>query len=79
MALLHARGQLQEGDAFIGESVIGSRFECRIEGVTRVGDRSAIIPRISGRAWLTGTHTHTLDPEDPWPGGYRVADTWPRL
>ena len=31
----------------------------------------------SGRAWVTGTHQHMLDPSDPWPAGYRVADTWP--
>ncbi len=79
MALLHRRGELREGDRFVGESVIGSRFECSIEGVTRVGETPAIIPRISGRAWITGKHSYTLDPEDPWPGGYRVADTWPVL
>lgn len=33
--------------------------------------------QISGRAWVTGTHQHMLDPADPWPGGYRIADTWP--
>jgi proline racemase len=79
MALLYQRGQLQKGDRYIAESVIGSRFECSIDDVTTVGDRAAIYPLISGRAWITGTHQHTLDPDDPWPGGYRVADTWPVL
>ena len=37
----------------------------------------ATVPTVSGRAWITGTHQLMLDPEDPWPGGYRVADTWP--
>ena len=36
----------------------------------------AILPEISGRAWITGTHQHMLDPSDPWPGGYRISDTW---
>ncbi|MDH3924090.1 MAG: proline racemase family protein [Xanthomonadales bacterium] len=77
MALLFASGQLQPGERFIGESVIGSRFHCSIDSTTRVGEKEAIIPLISGRAWITGTHQHTLDPDDPWPQGYRVADTWP--
>ncbi|MDZ7787509.1 MAG: proline racemase family protein [Halofilum sp. (in: g-proteobacteria)] len=77
MAVLHARGEMRSGDRFIGESIIGSRFDCSIEAETVVGDRPAIIPLITGRAWITGTHQHTLDPDDPWPGGYRLSDTWP--
>ncbi|MCV6598532.1 MAG: proline racemase family protein, partial [Mangrovicoccus sp.] len=42
----------------------------------KVGDRAAIIPEISGRGWITGVHQHMLDPDDPWPGGYRLSDTW---
>ncbi len=79
MAVLANRGMLKVGDRYIGESVIGSRFHCRIESLARVGNLDAIIPAISGRAWVTGTHQHMLDPDDPWPGGYRVADTWPDL
>ena len=40
------------------------------------GDRPAIVPSLAGRAWLTGTHQHTVDPADPWPRGYRLSDTW---
>ena len=79
MAVLRARGMMAVGDAFVGRSIIGSRFDCRIEGETTVGGRPAIIPSISGRAWITGIHQHMLDPHDPWPEGYRVSDTWPRL
>lgn len=79
MALLAAQGRLAPGEVFIGESVIGSRFHCSIENMTHVGERAAIIPTLSGRAWITGTHQHTLDPDDPWPEGYKVADTWPVL
>ncbi|WP_223475801.1 trans-3-hydroxy-L-proline dehydratase [Oricola indica] len=77
MALLHAQGEMTEADSFTGVSIIGSEFEGRILGTTRVGDLPAIRPQISGRAWITGTHQHMLDPDDPWPAGYRVADTWP--
>ena len=38
---------------------------------------TAIVPTVSGRAWITGTHQLMLDPDDPWPEGYRIADTWP--
>ena len=77
IAVLNKRGILNVGDHYIGESVIGSRFHCRLESQTRVGELEAVIPSISGRAWVTGTHQHMLDPEDPWPQGYRVSDTWP--
>ncbi|MDW5377438.1 proline racemase family protein [Halomonas sp. HP20-15] len=79
MALLHAQGKLGLGETFIGESIIDSRFVCRLDGTTRVGDKAAVTPLIRGRAFITGTHQHTLDPRDPWPDGYRIADTWPRI
>lgn len=77
LALLHARGEIGVGDAYIARSIIDSTFHCRIERETRVADRPAVIPSITGRGWITGTHQHMLDPEDPWPEGYRVSDTWP--
>ena len=77
MAVLHARGQLKVGDQLIGRSIIDSRFDCAIVEETKVGDKKAIIPSIRGRAWITGIHQIMLDPDDPWPGGYRLTDTWP--
>ena len=79
MAVLHVRGALRVGEPFRGISIIGSRFDCRIEATASVGGRPAIVPSIAGRAWLTGTRQLWLDPEDPWPGGYRLSDTWPQL
>jgi trans-L-3-hydroxyproline dehydratase len=76
MAVLHARGLMAEGERLTAVSVIGSTFAGRILGTTQVGDRPAIHPEISGRAWITGIHQHMLDPADPWPEGYRLADTW---
>lgn len=77
MAVLHAKGELKVGARFISRSIIGSEFVCAIEAVTEVAGRLAIVPMISGRAWITGIHQHLLDPADPWPGGYRLSDTWP--
>lgn len=76
MALMAARGEMKVGESFEAESIIGSRFTGRIVEQVQVGSRVAIVPEISGRGWVTGTHQHMLDPDDPWPGGYRLKDTW---
>lgn len=76
MAVLHARGQMRVGDAMLHESLIGSRFRGRIIAAAEVAGRPAIVPAIEGRAWITGHHTYFLDPEDPYPEGYLVPDTW---
>lgn len=77
MAVLHAKGLLKVGETFIGRSIIGSEFECRIVSQCDIAGRPAIIPSLAGRAWITGTHQYLLDPSDPWPEGYRLSDTWP--
>lgn len=76
MAILHARGEMAEGERFIATSIIGSEFIGRIAGLATVGGCPAILPEISGRGWITGIHQHMLDPSDPWPEGYRLRDTW---
>ena len=70
LAQLHARGELAVGDELINESYIGSRFLGRIVGTTGVADRTAVIPEITGRAWVTGTAQYHLDPTDPFPRGF---------
>ena len=77
MAVLHAKGLMKQGDCYIGRSIIDSRFTGRIEATTTAGNHAAIIPAITGRAWITGHSTLMLDPADPWPDGYRISDTWP--
>jgi proline racemase len=79
VATLSARGIMKSGDIYRASSIIGSEFVCRIASEMTVAGRSAIIPTISGRGWITGVHQYMLDPDDPWPSGYRLADTWPRL
>jgi proline racemase len=79
MAVMRARGEMQVGDRYLARSIIGSEFLGRIEADAEVGGRPAIIPSISGRAWITGTRQDMLDPDDPWPAGYRLSDTWPRI
>ena len=79
LAVMHARGEIGVGEAFKGISIIGSEFNCRIEREATVGGRPAVVPSLSGRAWVTGTHQHMLDPSDPWPEGHRLTDTWPKI
>ncbi|MCO6010345.1 4-hydroxyproline epimerase [Actinoallomurus purpureus] len=71
LAQLHARGELAPGQDFVNESFIGSRFIGRITEETTVGgSRPAIVPAITGRAWVTGTAQYLLDPDDPFPEGF---------
>jgi proline racemase len=77
MAVLHAQGRMQVGDRYLARSIIGSEFDCHIDAETSIGDTPAIVPVVSGTAWITGTHQHTLDPTDPYLQGYRLSDTWP--
>lgn len=72
MAALHARGLLDLDTAFVNESMLGSRFIGRIVGTTVVEGFDAIVPQFTGRAWITGTSQHFLDPTDPFPSGFTV-------
>ena len=57
-------------------SVIDSEFQATITGATMLGEIPAVLPRISGRAGLYGLYQLGLDPSDPYPQGYTVADAW---
>jgi proline racemase len=72
MAQLHARGELALGEPFVNESLIGTRFTGRLVEETRVGGLAAVVPEITGRAWVTGTGTYMLDAEDPFPAGFAL-------
>jgi proline racemase len=72
MAQLHANGELAIGDAFVNESIIGSRFTGRLVAETAVGDLPAVVPEITGRAWVTGRGDYLLDPDDPFPAGFAL-------
>ena len=77
MAVLHARGQLEVGEAFRTEGLLGGVFHCGIERNVRVGELDAIIPRIGGRAWITGYARYVLQDDDPFPEGFTMGDIWP--
>ncbi|MDW5330844.1 proline racemase family protein [Plantactinospora sp. KLBMP9567] len=72
MAQRHARGLLDLDTPFVNESVIGTRFTGRLVGTTMVGELPAVVPTVTGRAWVTGTAQYLLDPEDPFPEGFQI-------
>jgi proline racemase len=76
MALMHARGELAVGETFQHYSLLDTEFTCSIVSAISVGEIPAVVTNIGGRAWLTGISQYGTDPEDPFPQGYRLNDTW---
>jgi len=76
VALRYARGQLGLGETFVTESIIGTRFTGQVIAETQVGSGSevfpAVIPKVTGSAYITGLHQFVLDGEDPFPEGFRL-------
>jgi proline racemase len=76
MAVLHAKGQLAVGVDFRHEGILGTVFTGRLIEEARVGERAAVVPTITGTAWITGFASYVVDPTDPFPEGYTVGDLW---
>lgn len=76
MAALHAKGQLSLQQDFVHEGILGTLFTGRLIRETRVGPHRAVVPTISGRAWITGFSQYVLDADDPFPTGFTVGDIW---
>jgi len=76
MAVLHARGQLALDEDFRHEGILGTVFTGRLVEETTVGDRPAVVPTLTGRAWITGFASYVVDAEDPYPDGFTVGDIW---
>ena len=76
MAVMHARGQLDLGITLKMRSAIGSHFSAKLVGVTQVNDRPAVLPNITGRAWIYADGEYGVMPGDPYETGFTLADTW---
>jgi proline racemase len=76
LAVLHARGLIREGQPFVHESILGTRFDCAVAGTTTVAGRPAVTTTIAGQAWITGIFQYGHDPTDPFPEGFTLGDTW---
>lgn len=73
MAVLHAKGELKLGQEFVHESIIGTLFRGKPVEATAVGGYKAIVPLVTGSAYITGFHHLVLDPHDPFPSGFYVG------
>ena len=76
MAVLHARGELAIDEDYRHEGILGTVFTGRLVEEARVGDRAAVVPSITGTAWITGFANYAVDPTDPFPEGFTVGDLW---
>lgn len=70
LATLHARGELKEGEKFVYESILGTLFEGEIVGTTKVGEFDAVLPKITGSAYMTGFNNFLIDEDDPVKHGF---------
>jgi len=71
----HARGLLREGEDFVHESIIGSRFTASVQEAAPLSDGTpAVIPTIEGRAWVTGHAEFAIDRAQPWWDGFSLAE-----
>lgn len=73
LSVLAKKGKIQLGESFIHQSIIGSQFKCTYLGNAEVSGIPAVIPEVTGKAWVTGIHTFVLDPDDIFPTGYQLA------
>jgi len=76
MATLYAKGKLVLNEDFIHEGILGTTFTGRLIRETKVGPYRAVVPTISGRAWITGFAQYVLDADDPFPEGFTIGDIW---
>lgn len=76
LATLVARGEVDTGDELTSRSTINGEFNIQLRGRTWVGDRPAVLPRVTGRAWIYGFQQLGVDPDDPLAAGFMLSDTW---
>lgn len=76
MAALYAKGQLGLNEDFHHEGILGTVFTGRLVREAQVGNFRAVVPTISGQAWITGIAQYVVDPDDPFPNGFTVGDIW---
>lgn len=78
MAVLHAQGKLELGEDYVHGGILGTTFTGRLVEETSVGPYRAVVPTLSGRAWITGFAEYVLADDDPFPEGFCLGDIWGR-
>jgi proline racemase len=76
MAALYEKGELRLHEPFRHEGMLGNVYTGELVREVQIGDRVAVVPTISGQAWITGFCTYVLDADDPYPNGFTVGDIW---
>jgi proline racemase len=76
LAVMHAREQIRTGQAFDHESIIGTHFLAEVVATTKVKRKPAVVTTVAGRGWITSIGQYGYDPDDPFPEGYTLSDTW---
>lgn len=76
LATLSARNLVEVGDKLTSRSTIGGEFQVELLGLTNVAGKPAVLPRVTGRAWIYGLHQIGVDPDDPLAAGFMLSDTW---
>jgi proline racemase len=76
MAVLHARGELAIGQDYVHEGILGTAWTGRLLRETQVGPYAAVVPQLTGSAWITGRADYVVDPADPFPEGFTIGDLW---
>jgi len=78
LAVMYARRQIRKGQLLDHESIIGTHFLSEVVATTRVRGKPAVITTVAGRGWITSVGQYGYDPDDPFPEGYTLSDTWLR-
>ncbi len=76
LATLDTRGEVEVGDRLTSRSTINGEFRIELRGRTQVADKFAVLPRVTGRAWIYGIQQLGIDPDDPLSAGFMLSDTW---
>ena len=77
MALMYDKGELDLGQTFTHQSVLGTVFTGHLVDTVQVSDQvTGVTPVICGRGWVTGVADVIIEADDPLPTGYTVADIW---
>jgi ribosomal protein uS13 len=72
LAIHHARGEIGLDQRIVIESILGTTFSGRVLEETRVGEYKAVIPEVTGSAYITGRHEFVIDPADPLAKGFML-------
>lgn len=76
MAVLHARGKLGIGEDYVHQGILDTAWTGRLLRETTIGPYRAVVPQLTGSAWITGRTQYVVDPDDPFPDGFTVGDLW---